>query len=202
MEYSVTFKNESANFGDICIYQEDPNLDIDVMSLAWLTKSAHPMTTVKFTWSTDYVFVWGESGELQPGTIFKSSQIIGADLNTNNMVELSYENNAYKFKNLQTSPDKEGELYIVENSSIPLNEAIVGIGMSGFGTFVKQAQPNMNLFFRPHPKYWISFGEYSQGEVLDITRITNKALLEFKPNVYSLTATLSQDNSWEITTSV
>ena len=200
MEYSVTFKNESSNFGDICIYQEDP--DLDIASLAWLTKFIHPMTTVKFTWSTDYIFIWIKTDKLHSKTIIQSSEIMNTDLNKNNMVELSYENNAYMFKNLQTNLDKADELCIVENGSIPLNDALVGIGMSGVGTFVKQAQPNMNLFFRPHPKYWISFGEYSQGEVLDITRITNKALLEFKPNVYSLTATLSQDNSWEITTSV
>ncbi len=196
MEYSVIFKNESANSGDVCIYQEDP--DLDIASLAWLTKSAHPMTTVKFTWSTDYVFVWGESGELQPGTIFKSSQIIGADLNTNNMVELSYENNAYMFKNLQTNLDKADELCIVENGSIPLNDALVGIGMSGVGTFVKQAQPNRNLSFKPNPQYWITFGRYFQGEVLDTNRINNKVLLGFKPNLYCLTVTLKEDNQWEI----
>ena len=198
MQYSVTFRNESENFGDICIYQEDPNLDIDVMSLAWLTKPTHPRTTIQFTWSTDYIFIWKKINKLYSKTIIRSSEIIDTDLNTNNMVELSYENNAYRFKNLQTNLDKADELCIVENETIPLNDALVGIGMSGMGTFVKQAQPNRNLLFKPKPKYWIAFGRYSQGEVLDITRITNKALLRFKPNLYSLIVILKEDNNWEI----
>ncbi|MCW6088596.1 protein rhiA [Clostridium sporogenes] len=198
MEYSVIFKNESANSGDVCIYQEDPDLDIDIASLAWLTKSIHPMTTVKFTWSTDYIFIWIKTDKLHSKTIIQSSEIMNTDLNKNNMVELSYEDNAYMFKNLQTNLDKADELYIVENESIPLNDAFVGIGMSGVGTFVKQAQPNRNLSFKPNPQYWITFGRYSQGEVLDTNRINNKVLLGFKPNLYSLTVTLKEDNQWEI----
>jgi len=70
--------------------------------------------------------------------------------------------------------------------------------MSGSGTFVVQAQPNMNAIFTFHPEYWITFGNFKEGEVLDITQITNKAQITFPPNIYSMAAILNQDNTWTI----
>ena len=41
-------------------------------------------------------------------------------------------------------------------------------------TFVKPAQPNMDMKFTPHPEYWITLGDFEKGEVLDIGEIINK----------------------------
>ncbi len=92
-----------------------------------------------------------------------------------------------------------GSLYIMEDGRIPVGQASVGIGMSGFGTFVAPAQPNMNLIFTPNPEYWITFGTYVQGEVVDITAVNNPAQIKFPLNVYSMTAILNPDNTWTIT---
>jgi hypothetical protein len=70
--------------------------------------------------------------------------------------------------------------------------------MSGAGTFVVQAQPNINLTFTPHPTYWITFGNYTPGQVLDIGQITNKQQLEFAPNTYNLNVQLKNDNTWSV----
>jgi hypothetical protein len=198
MEYSILFANQSSNTGDVCIYQTSPNIDNpNVMSLAWLTKAAHPTTNVKFNWSIDYDFEWAETGELVPGVVFEASQVWAANLTNQNSVRLNYLQGAYTFDNLSQTGE-EGKLYIEESSTIPLKEASVGIGMSGKGTFAVQAQPNLNLVFTPHPTYWITFGNFIQGEVLDITEISNSLQVDFPPNVYTMVATLGQDNTWSV----
>ncbi len=197
VQYTLVFKNNSSNLGDACVYQTAPPSSPNVMSLAWFSKTAYPTTTVKFNWSIDYSFVWSETGLLVPGVLFTASQVWAADLTTTNQVTFTKENNAYRFKD-QTQGPNAGSLLIKETNTIPLNQASVGIGMSGAGTFVQQAQPNWNLTFTPKPRYWITFGSFIAGEVLDVQSISNPAEIAFPANVYSMTATLNADNSWTI----
>ena len=197
-QYSVTVANNSVNTGAICIYQTSPDIsDPRVMSLAWFSKVAHPKTKVQFDWGIDYSFVWDETGVLIPGVTFDASQTLPASLTSNNQVTLSYSAGAFEFEQ-QTTGGKNGTLYITNDSSLPLNQASVGVGMSGAGTFVVQAQPNINLTFTPHPTYWITFGNYTPGQVLDVGQITNKQQLEFAPNTYSLNVQLKSDNTWSL----
>ena len=198
MKYTLKFENHSKNVGDICVYQTDPKFDLDdnVMSLAWFTKRTHPETKVDFKWGIDYSFVWSETGELKPGVIFEASQVLEADLEKDNNAIFDYEQEAFIIKS--DSNGKAGSLQITEGRNIPFNRASVGIGMSGAGTFAKPAQPNMNLKFTPHPEYWITFGNFVKGEVLDIGEITNKQKIDFPANQYSLTVILQEDNTWKI----
>jgi hypothetical protein len=196
-EYSITFQNYSTNFGNVCIYQTDPNLGPDVMSLAWFAKPTHPTTEESFTWTIDYGFIWDETGELVPGVVFDASQVWPADLTQNNKIKFSRTNDAYTFSDLSKG-SISGVLEIDEDDTIPLKRASIGISMAGAGTFVKQAQPNMTLFFEPHPEYWITFGNFEPGEVLNITEITNKQRIEFDPGVFAITAILNKDNTWKI----
>jgi hypothetical protein len=197
--YSLIFVNNSTQNGSACIYQQDPDITIpDVMSLAWFTKSTSPTTKVIFTWSIDYQFVWSETGNLVPGVIFVASQTWDADLSTKNQVTFTKVDGPYTFT-AQTQGPRTGSLYISEEPSIPPNQASVGVGMSGFGTFAVQAQPNTSLVFTPHPQYWITFGNYTQGEVMDISEVNAPAQIEFPANVYSMTAILNNDNTWTIT---
>lgn len=199
VQYSVIFVNNSSQTGSACIYQKDPDITIpDVMSLAWFAKDAAPTTKIAFSWSIEYDFVWSETGTLVPGVVFMASQVWPADLSSDNQVTFTNSDGAYTFSNQIAGP-RTGNLYIKEDESIPVGVASVGIGMSGFGTFVVQAQPNMNLIFTPDPEYWITFGNYMQGEVVDITEVNNPAQIKFPPNVYSMTAILNPDNTWTIT---
>jgi hypothetical protein len=70
--------------------------------------------------------------------------------------------------------------------------------MSGSGTFVVPASPNLNLVFTPHPKYWVTAGTFATGEVLDSEQLTNTAAVEFPPGVYAMVATLQLDNTWTV----
>lgn len=198
VKYTVRFVNQSTNSGDVCMFQKDPDLGMsNVFSLAWFTKYAHPSTKLDFRWEVDYSFVWSETGVLTPGVVFDATQEWPTDLKTNNQVTLTYDRGAYRFKD-QTKGDREGLMYIGQDKSVPLRQASVGIGMSGAGTFVLQAQPNINLTFTPHPTYWIAFGEFIPGEVLDIQHITGAAQIKFPANVFSMTAILQEDNTWRI----
>lgn len=198
VKYELKVINNSSNSGDICVYQTPPDTTVtDVMSLAWFSEYAYPTTTVIFDWSLNYQFMWDETGNLKPGVVFDASQIWDADLTTQNMVTLHYDK-AYTFKNLTMNPQSAGSLVVMQDYSIPLKMASVGVGMSGAGAFAFQAQPNTTLIFTPHPIYWVTFGKYDKGQILDTTQITNRAELAFPPNVYSMTAILNPDNTWTV----
>ncbi|SRR6266705_1864324 len=198
VSYSVYFDNQSQNPGAVCLYQKNPDItDPTIMSLAWFSKRAHPSTKIQFKWQIEYNFVWDQTGQLVPGVIFDATQTWIADPETKNTVSLTHDADGYTFQNLAFS-GKKGTLYINEDGTIPAKDVSVGIGMSGFGTFVKQGQPNLHINFTPHPEYWIAFGDYEQGQVLDIGSITDSAKIAFPASVYKMQATLQLDNKWKI----
>lgn len=195
--YSLTFQNRSTNSGSVVIYQTDPNGGSRTMSLAWLSKPSQPNTNVVFEWKTDYSFVWDRTGALRPGVVFDAEQAWPADPSSSNTVSFTYQYGNFTFESQGPGP-QQGSLYIREGFTLPFNEASVGIGMSGAGTLVTQAQPNTNLTFNTNPQYWIAFGDYEQGEVLDNGSIANPARIDFPAGGASLTAILNPNNSWTI----
>lgn len=202
LKYTIRAINNSSNSGSFCVFQQDPDLGVsNALPLVWFSKYVHPQTVVKFGWTTDYNFVWCETGKLVPGIEFDASQVFDADLQSLNQITLTYVDGAYNFINQNKGP-KPGSLYIKEDGSIPPKQTSVGIGMSGSGTFAVQAQPNLNLNFTPHPKYYIAFGDYEQGEVLDTREMTNTAEVPFEVNIYSMTAILGPDNAWTISSTL
>ncbi len=197
-QYSLLFQNNSSNSGTVCVYQLDPGLGVPgAFSLAWQTNYNHPTTNVVFQWNVDYDFVWFQSGKLGTGTVFLASQVWPTDGSTNNQITLTKQGGAYTFSN-QTKGAQAGILYIHTDDTIPAKEASTGIGMSGTGTFVTQAQPNWNLQFTPSPQYWIAFGSYTQGQVLGSSALPGSQQVVYGANVYSMTAILNSDNSWTI----
>jgi hypothetical protein len=70
------------------------------MALAWLTAPAWPGTTVSFTWSLDYSFVWSNTGALQPGDTFTAQETVPADpdnLNANQIL-FDYGDGSFHFR--------------------------------------------------------------------------------------------------------
>jgi hypothetical protein len=198
VRYSLTFVNNSQNSGNAAVYQQDPSLGVpNVQSLAWFVRPAAPVTRVVFTWTLDYSFVWAETGQLVPGVIFITAQEWPADLSTQNQVSFT-KNFAFTFQN-QTTGRQPGTLIISQDNTIPFNTASVGIGMSGAASFAIQAQPNIQSAFTPHPQYWITFGRFIQGQVLDIGQVAGQAAqIQFPRGVYSMTATLGRDSRWTV----
>ena len=87
-------------------------------------------------------------------------------VDTLNQVTLSHAGGYYTFSNQIAGPDPKN-YYINQDTSIPANMAAAGLGMAGQATFAVQAQPNFTLIFNPTPSYFIAFGNYTNGQVLD-----------------------------------
>lgn len=197
-QYSITLVNHSSMSGAFAIFQKTPDILVPgMMSLAWMTKNTHPNTQVNFDWSTDYNFVWDETGELVPGITAEASQVVAADLTSANSIVLSYDEWGFSFSKTAAEANP-GSLLIKEDATVPPMLASVGIGMSGSPTFLVQAQPNINLVFTPHPEYWVAFGNFSQGQVLEMDEINNCQQINFLPNTNHVKVTLNPDNTWSV----
>lgn len=193
-QYRLTIENQSTMSGDICVFQATPDLNVPgVLTLAWLAKRAHPGTTVAFTWSVDYNFVWSEQVVLKSGVKIVAAQVIDADLSDGNQVTFDHDG-AYQFSEPTHGP-QSGSLYIMQGPNVPPHGATVGIGMSGHGTFVVPSQPNVEVYFTPHPKYYVVFGDYEQGEVIDVSQMSQTVEAEFNGTT-SVTLTLNAQNLW------
>lgn len=107
-KYKLTFANHSTNVGDVCVYQNDPDIGVhNVMSLAWFAKRTAPETIVTFSWEINYNFVWSETGQIKPGIVFTASQTKDADLENKNQVTLKHPDNYYTFSEPDTGPHEE-----------------------------------------------------------------------------------------------
>jgi hypothetical protein len=200
--YALTFVNNSSNAWSACVYQTDPDINLpNVQSLAWFAEVAAPTTNLVFDWQINYAFTWAETGALIPGVVYKASQTWAADLTSTNQVNFKQPQSAqgpyYTLENQRQGPNG-GSLYITEDHTVGLGQASIGVAMSGAGVFAVEAEPNLNLIFTPHPIYWITFGQFVQGQVMDITEVTNSAAIQFPPGVYNMTATLNLDNTWTV----
>ncbi len=194
--FTVEAVNNSTQFSDFCLIQSHRDAGANLFSLAWLVHRAWPSTQVRFEWTTDYCFVWGETGVLRPGVNFFAGEVVPAALDANNQITLDYQYGAFRFIN--PSMGQPGSLTIQNAGDVPINTGAVGIGMSGQGTAVLQAMPNMNFIITPKLEYWIAAGVFQQGEVLNVEALTRMAQIEFPPNIYNMVATLDQDNNWTI----
>jgi hypothetical protein len=198
--YTLIFQNNSINTWTAAVYQQPPDIgQQNVMSLAWFAQAAAPTTNIRFNWEIEYEFVWSETGTLSSGVVFTASQTWQTNpQGQNNQVGFTFGNGGpFTFTNQAAGP-QQGTLYIVQDETIPENTASVGIAMYNSGTFAVQAEPNINASFTPQPNYWITFGDYVQGQVIDVQQITNEAEIVFPSNVFSMTAILNPDNTWTV----
>lgn len=195
--FTVSAMNNSMNRGSFMIFQKPQNFSQgNVFSLAWMARMCSPQTNTAFNWKQDYAFSWSQTGQLVPGVRFTASQMIPADPKNQNSIRLDY-NGSFSFQDPNPG-GSSGTLTVQDSASIPMNKAAVGIAMSGSTIYASQAQPNTNQIFTAQPNYWIAFGNYQEGEVLDISRIWNTAALNFPPGVTRINVTLNQDNTFTI----
>ena len=200
-QYSLTLKNQSGRDWVFYVYQEMPDQTPTMLSLAWFA-SPYPIAVddqIEFQWYISYNFVWGSTGELKPGITYKASGKKDADLRTSNSTTFGYNASGSPTLSVPTlAPKSEGSLVIQDLDNIPDKRYSVGIGMSGQGTFVEQAGPNLDHFFTPTPIYSVGAAtKRSVGEVLDIKTITRTEKVEFPVSIYAVTMTLNSSYKWE-----
>lgn len=194
--YSLTCVNNSQISGSFAVFQKAPPMTTpgNVFSLAWFTRPTAPGSRVTFTWGLDYSFVWSETGLLQPGINFSATQVISADPNGQNLVQLTQDSaGATTFINPGVN-GALGSLTIQQLSNVAPGRTSVGVGMAGSGTFAVQAAPNMTAVFTPHPNYWVIFGNYETGDVIDIEDVTGAVEVTYGGALTSRTAALGLDN--------
>ena len=195
--FSIIFVNKSNNAGSATIYQNDPSLGVSgAHSLAWFSKFANPDTSAFFDWTVDYSFTWADTGVLAPGVIYRSAQTLPADLTTSNQTTLTF-NGGFQFINQGAGPIA-GSLQVLQDNTIPPRQGAVGIGLGERPVYAVQAQPNISLTFNPKPQYFLTFGNFLEGEVLDLASITNAVALDFPSRTFSLTVTLNPDNTFTV----
>lgn len=198
--YTLEVTNDSYFPGDICVYQGCTEVDeLHVMSLAWFSRYAYPSSTVTVSWTLDYSFHWAYSGELKPGLRFQSTQSQPANLRFSNQITLNYddENDAFRFKD-QTQNKQGGSFHIEQDATIPPTSVAAGVGVSGAAAFAMQARPNWNFIFTPSSTYWVTFGTFEHGEVLDRTSISQRQQIIFPSNCYRMRARLTPANTWTV----
>lgn len=196
--YSVTVNNRASHSAYFMVFQNDPtSWAPNALSLAWFAKYSNPSPTarIKFQWTVDTGFSWAETGELKPGIQFAASETYDPTGGLNK-ITLDY-NKAYQFVDPSQGADP-ARFYLGESGNIPLKSlASVGVTMSGSTVFAVQARPNQNLTFSPHPKYFIAYGDYQEGDVIDVSSVNNPLELPYPTGVYALTTTLNVNGTWD-----
>jgi hypothetical protein len=197
--YTINFVNNSSSAGSFCVFQQNPNSpNQGVFSLAWLAKSAAPHSKIPISWNTDLYFFWAKTGELKPGIIFNAGEALLTDMRENNAVTVTKHDGNYKFTD-QKNWHQQGILSVTSDNTTAINQASVGIGMSGSGTFAVQAQPWMTFLFSPNSEYWVTFGNIQQGQVLNSSETSNAVQIVFPHGIFSMNVTLNMDNTWTVT---
>ncbi|MBY5344364.1 hypothetical protein [Rhizobium leguminosarum] len=194
--YSLTCINNSQLHGSFAVFQKAPPTTIpgNVFSLAWFARPTAPGSRLTFTWGVEYSFVWSETGLLQPGINFSASQTVPADPDRQNLVQLTKDQYGATTFGSPSGTGALGSLTIQQLSNVAPNKTSVGIGMSGSGTFAVQAAPNMTAVFTPHPNYWVVFGNYETGDVMDIQDVTEAVEVTYGGSLTSRTAELNLEN--------
>src|SRR5262249_15897636 len=146
----------------------------NAVSLAWFTKFSNPNSKVKFTWTLDVGLSWADTGELAAGVVYTASETFApSDHSNNNQVTLDY-NGAYLFSEFKQGPDPLPRMYLSETGNIPtVSSASVGVTMAGSTIYAVQARPNQKLTFTLKPSYYLAYGSFEEGQVLDVSTINN-----------------------------
>ena len=197
--YSVKVVNNGAAPWKFYVYQQPPTI-ANNLSLAWFAAPYHIASgdSITFSWNIQYSFVWSATGIIKAGVKFKATGLKDCDPTGKNLTKFSFNNDTPQLSD-PTSEGTAGSLTIKDDKSVPSNKFAVGVGMSGKGTYVVNAGPNLTHQFTPEPKYYVvAADEVVEGEVMDITTVTGPGSLVFPPNVYDLNATLKSDNTWDI----
>jgi rhizosphere induced protein len=197
--YQLTVVDNSPTPTNIVLYQTIPDTSIpNLLPLAWFSRFADPQTTLTFQWDETYQLMWAQTGALFPGIVFDAAQI--RDVNTvpgQNSALLTAPNGNLQFA-AGSAPVPAGSIGLTMDGTIPVNTAAYALGQTQQPVFAAPAQPNITALFTPNPHYWLTFGTYQQGEVLDPGQLTNSIEIQFPSGVTAMTATLNSDNTWTV----
>ncbi len=189
--------NNSGMSGDIVVYQRSEKETL--MPLAWQSVHTHPHTTVRIDWEDrEWIYAWSATTQILPGTVFTAAQVTPATPTEGNQVELLADaGGTFEFAN-QKNGAVPGYFVVIQAPGIPLHSAAVGLGMDGKASFATLVRPNSRILFGSQISYWVTFGDFAQGEFLFDLATLPSARLDFPPGVTTMVARLNADFSWTV----
>lgn len=198
MTYTLTFSNNSDRQGTLCLYLRPQEQSGSApYSLAWQTALVPLGGQAQFTWKADYAFAWAETGKLAPGVAFEPAQIFPADPADprKSTIALNYRWGAYTFEPTEHCVEK-GSLCILSEAAVPEDLAAIGICLAGKPALAWNTTPNQRFVFKPSYRCWAAFGNFEQGEVLDLQALAGAHEVRFQAEGGSASLILEQDGSW------
>lgn len=189
--FSVQVVNDSNDDGDVCIFRTNGSEGAANL-VAFLAHRVAPGDDYQFTWQEQYTFIGAETGVLKPGVSVFPRYTAGGDPNAANAT--SFTTRGFGTPQREALPG--GTLAISIPSALPLQRYSIGMGMQGAPFVVAQAMPEMKYVFLVQLPYWIVFGKFKQGTVLDPGQLANAALLPFTANNPAVRATRTSSGEW------
>jgi hypothetical protein len=203
-QYSLYLHNRSTKPGYFCIYATGANTQQaqgGTNYRAWAAHPANPNGDVEFKWLLNYSFSWNRTDVLSGDISYTASGHIPADPNDPKTNKAYLDINDYGYE-LTSGDDRanapiQGSMAITTSANIPLNDVSIGIGIDGDPIMAVPAIPNYTFTFFPVFKYWIAFGDYKKGQVLDLNNMGIVQELDFK-NHHKLEVTVDVSNNWTV----
>lgn len=196
--YQVNITNNSSQNTTFILFQKDPNQNqYQGLSVVWRSQQLSPRSKATFDWSKDYSFVAGNTGPLMPGTKFNAESMMEADPNGSTNAAV-LDSNGRGCQLSMSQGGQPGRLTLMTGNSVsPQPQFSAGMGMEGSATVIVQARPGMNYQFSPDTEYWVAFGNYEIGQVLN-PNVQNAARISFQGGVTKMNVVLNQDGSYTI----
>ncbi|MDH4473227.1 MAG: hypothetical protein QE487_11520 [Fluviicola sp.] len=196
--YQVTITNNSSQNTTFILFQKDPSQDqYQGLSVVWKSQRLSPRSKATFDWARDFCFVAGNTGQLTPGVKFNDESMMDADPNGSNNAAI-LDSNGRSCQLGLGQGGQRGRLTLTTGNSVsPQPQFSAGMGMEGSATVIVQARPGMNYQFSPDTEYWIAFGNYEDGQVLN-PNVQNAARISFSNGVTKMNVVLNQDGSYTI----
>lgn len=191
-DYELVIKNDSQKDGYAMIFCEKPDTSSpDLLTYVWQTKFLYSGVQASLKWQIDWGFMWR-----QINSVNASQQIVPANLETSNKIDLEYdsEHQAFHFSE-PTKGEQPGSILISAEPTVPVNTAEVGLALAGNPAFLVKALPNLNYTFTPKPTYWLVFGETNETGPVDASAYSNAVAINFPANIFSLTAIIQPDGT-------
>ncbi|GAB2960337.1 hypothetical protein [Saccharothrix stipae] len=163
--------------------------------VVWQSFQLPPGDTNAVTWKYGLNFVRGGLGQFGPGQDYEPLQVVDAVPDESNQITLALVDGELALTDPRPGPP--GTLLVVQDSSVPANAGNVGVGISGFGTFVAPAQPGSEQSYGYTPQLCIGTGTFTAGQLMSTMGIDTQTPLNFPAGVTTATATFD-GTAWNI----
>jgi hypothetical protein len=189
---SVKIINNSGREEMFCLYLTSSKTPF-VSSLAWGSVNLRPDQKVDRYILPKPLIGYADYVPLLPGTLFNAITSEPAAGGTTNFCNNAFSSSSSKFY-------KENIPYpsICSCNDIKSDQYSIGLGNPDGFFLAYMAIPSTCVLIEPDPFLWITFGDsYMDGVVLDTSKTKAEKLI-FTPGRLNLTATLNNNNEWEI----